>query len=274
MLIIAASTLAGAALGIGGATLQRRRSRALQEAAERQRQGARLAAISDRRADLLASARRDADALRTDLATELSEAEAMLAGDETRLAARVEAADRRLQRLQGHQADLDGRFEALGDRRNGINAQRDAIRDAEKTVQQAVEHSAGMTREAIIEELREGYSDEAAMAATKAARLLEEDATERRELFATRIMEVACQRYGAPLPADRLISQVVLPKAAKVKERLLADDRAMLRLITELTEVEFEPQDEEGFHLRAADPYTREIGRLAYERLVRAGNVT
>ncbi|MCA9527238.1 MAG: DUF3552 domain-containing protein [Myxococcales bacterium] len=274
MLIIAASALAGAALGLGGTTLQRRRQRARQEAAELQRRGARLAAVSDRRAELIHAGERDAQVLRADLDTELSEFEAMLAGDDARLTSRSEAADRRAQRQSGHQADLDARFEAFSERRGGLTAQRDAIRDAERQVQEAVEHSAGMTREAVIEELREGYTEEAALAAAKAARLLEDDTTERREHYATRVMEIACQRYGAPLPADRLISQVVLPKAAKVKERLLADDRGILRLLTELTTVEFEPQEEEAFHLRAADPYTREIGRLAYERLVRSGNVT
>jgi ribonuclease Y len=274
MIAVTVSALAGLALGAGGAHLRRQQQRRRALAAIEERRVARLTSVTERGADAITTARTEASSLRAGLLAELAEAEAALVDDEKRVTARTEAAQRRIERLNAQIAELDAQFETLETTRIGLDRRRDELRATDRAVRQATEAAAGQTRQQIIDGLKEAVCAEAAVSAAKAARVLEDDALERRELFATRIMEVACQRYGTPLPADRLIATVELPKPGKVRDRLLADGRGVLQIITEATGVEFDPSGEDSFLLRAADPFVREIGRVTYERFVQAGNIT
>ena len=62
------------------------------------------------------------------------------------------------------------------------------------------------------------------------------------------------------------------PRKDERKKRLRADDFALLEALTELSEVSFEYPKDAGGYVRGPDPYTREIGRLAYLELVRSRN--
>ena len=274
MIEAALSALAGVAVGFGGLVLRRRSQTAQALAAIEERRISRLAATADRKRETVELARAEAEGLRAGLVAELVEADARLAADEARLATRGEHAERRAERLGAQLAEIDGQFEVLDQQRTALDRRREELRGTERAIRQATEGAAGRTRQQIIEELKEAACAEAGVSAARAARALEDDAIERRELHATRLMDVACQRYGAPLPADRLITTVELPRPGKVRDRLLADDRSALRILTEVTGVEFEPSGEETLVLRIGDPFLREIGRVAYERLVQSGNIT
>jgi ribonuclease Y len=67
---------------------------------------------------------------------------------------------------------------------------------------------------------------------------------------------------------------VNLPTKAAQKERVLHDGESVLKAIFEETDVQFLDQGEGVYFLQAPDPYTREVGRLAYEKMVRSGNIS
>lgn len=273
-MFVVTSAVVGVAAGVGGSVLMRRRRSALALDREARRRAERLSQVQTRRTRSLEDARVEAEMLRDQIATELAQAEAALADDVERLARRDGQLDSRIARHTEREGELDGRYEAFKAQQDNIKVLRRELGKAKHAVKDAIAAASGQTRQQVIDTLRSEMTDAAAVAAQRASRALEEQVGENREQLAREMMDLACQRYGTALPANRLVGQVDLPGAAALRERLLADDRAVLRAITEVCAVEFEPSGEDQLHLKAPDPFTREIGRVAYERMVRGGNVT
>lgn len=273
-MIVVTSAVVGAAAGVGTTVLLKRRREARLAAQVEQRRADRLGQIEARRARTRDEARVEAESLRDQLAAELAAAEAALAEDEARLARRAGQMEARTERHTQRETQLDERFATYKARQAQVKTLRRELGAAKHAVKDAIAAASGQTRQQVIDGLRTEMTDAAAVAAQRAARTLEEQVDEDREQLAREMMDLACQRYGAALPASRLVGQVDLPRSTKLRERLMADDQGVLRAITELCDVDFVPRGEDQLQLQAPDPFTREIGRLAYDRMVRGGNVS
>ena len=271
MLVVATTTLAGLAAGVGGAAALRRRRLERARALELARKAERIEHVQARTVNTIEDARAEAELLRDRLANELAAAEKTLAEDALRLESRDAALADRDARFESRTAELDGRFEAFKEQQAHIRELRKRLSQAKHEISDAVAAASGHTRQEVIETLASEMTAAAAVAAQRAARHLEEQVTED---LAREMMDLACQRYGAPLPANRLVGVVDLPRSAKLREQILGDDRAVLKAMAEECQVDFNPSGDDQLRLEAPDPYIREIGRLAYDRMVRGGNVS
>ena len=166
------------------------------------------------------------------------------------------------------------RFSDLKEKRREVDELREEIERFEALFTETIEKQVGDTTQNALRELEIDITEEAQVAAQKAAKAYEATMVDRAEFEAKKLIDMACHRYQCALPANRLVPTVSLPKKAKMAERVLSDNRSVLQAIFEECDVEFIPQDDSTFYLQAPDPYTREIGRLAYERMIRQGNVS
>jgi ribonuclease Y len=274
MVELAATAILGAAATAGGAWLRTRTRREQQQSNLLAARARGLAAVEAEQAAAIAVAESTctarAEALQRELAeraTELNEQES----DQDRLERSQEV---RAESVTAHSAEIDAQYDALKVRRADLQAQRRTIHEIDEAVSTRIEEAAHATRGEVLTELRETLGTEAMVAARKAAARLEEQTKGQQEQLARATMDLVCQRYGAAPNTNRLVSVVLMPKRPKIRERLLSDNQAVLQAITAATDVRFERLDEEQFLLKAPDPYTREIGRLTYERLIRGGNLT
>jgi ribonuclease Y len=275
MIEVALTAVASATAAAVGTTLFRRRGRAAELArAEADARGLRAEAEARARTvreAALAEGRARAEELRAGIETDRVEAEAELAAIEERLEGRAKGLEGRSTRLQERDEEIEGQFDALKTRKAELDAQRHQADELALSAEAALERAAGIGRDAVRDELRREMVEAARLATQRAARQIEDLAAGNAEIDARRVIDLACGRYGVALPAERLVTTVTLPEAAAVRERLLGDNRALLAAITAASSVEFIPVDgdDDTLYLQAPDPFTREVGRLAFERLAK-----
>lgn len=209
--------------------------------------------------------------LRDELQRTLALREAELKDDEEQLAQQQETIDRRVAVLKERDDRLAAQFASIKEKKEEVGLLRDELEHVDKLFISEAEKVAGTRCDRLLEHLSIELTDEARVAAQRAASIWIDQAKNRNEVEAKRIMDVACHRYGMPLPADRLHVVVDEPRKAERKKILQADNFALLEGLTELSEVSFEYlEDGGGYYLQGPDPYTREMGRLAYLELIRA----
>ncbi|MEE2786299.1 MAG: HD domain-containing protein [Myxococcota bacterium] len=208
------------------------------------------------------------------LERQLREREQQLASDEEVIARKVAALDARESGVKERDEALAERFAALKARQADISEIRDEISRLEELFMTELERSAGQPRTHAVEALTQNLIGDAQLSAQKASVALEERVADQCHAEARRLMELSMYRYGSALSANRLVATIDLPEKKKLREAFLADDAAVLRAIHDASEVEFIDQGDGAYFLQAPDPFTREIGRLAFERMARAGHVS
>ncbi|MCK6571251.1 Rnase Y domain-containing protein [Myxococcota bacterium] len=266
--------VAAAALAAAGFVVSaRRRQRDRMGAAERDAASARargLEGVARERTALVQEARRRADAIRAEARETARIVSDELDAEDQRLAAREAAIERHRAELDDRARELDAQFDALKVRLEAVQSGDAELPRIEAQSVEHVERAARQTRAETSAALAGQLTEQARLAAQKAARLHEEHARASAEVSARALIDLACQRYGAAVTTERLATTVTLPPAGKVRERLLADSSSLLRAITERTQTEFLAQIEgDELFLQAPDPYARELGRQTYERLVK-----
>lgn len=219
---------------------------------------------------LLAEAQELADTIRKEARSDAVAAQAELESEDARLEARGQAIDRLRTELDERSKEIDQQFDALRLRAEVNTSREKELSTLAVQAQERVESAAQQTRQVALEHLRQEHIEQSSVAAQKAARLAEEFARGNAELAARRLIDLACQRYGQPLPTERLVATVTLPTPGPLRERIVADSAALLQVITAATEVEFLTKDDgDTLVLQAPDPYKREVGRLVFERLLK-----
>lgn len=233
-----------------------------------------LEAAQRERLELLAEGRRKAEAIRADAQAHARQASTDLDAEDQRLAAREAAIERRRGELDERSREIDAQFDALKQRQDTVQAESAQVPALVQQAIELVENAARQTRGDTLSELRTGLSEQARLAAQKAARLHEETARANAELSARGLIDLVCQRYGTVVPTERLATTVTLPPAGKMRDRLTADGFGLLRAITEKTQVEFMAQEGgDDLFLQAPEPYLREWGRQSFERLLKEREV-
>ena len=225
------------------------------------------------KSDLDASLAR-AERLRDRLSKQLSSREQEIKADEESIAFDREAIDRRAAGVSERDDALAERFAALKARQAEAAELRDEITRLESAYMEELQRAAGLPRTSALDELKSTLVGDAQVAAQKAALAHEELISDKCHTEARRLMEMAMTRYGTALPANRLIATVSLPTKQSVADAILADNSAVLHAIHQASEVEFVDQGEGNYYLQAPDPFTREVGRLAFERMVKTGKIS
>ena len=273
MLGLAATALAGAAAATGAAVYNEKRKREARLAQVR----AELADAQAGDGDALREAMRQVEAMvgahRARLEQDLEALSEAVESDASRLDRLDTTVERRTAQIDERDVELGGRFDAFKSRRVDVRARFDEVSELEKQLDGDLERAAGVSRDEVVAQIGRELGDRARVAAQRASRAMEERAEACREPKARRLIDIACQRIGAPLAANRLVAHVKLPTKKRQLECVEADDRAVLRAITEFSEVEFQDRDEGKLYLAGPDPFTREIGRLTYERMLKSGRI-
>ena len=273
MIGVVIATVASAAVAAGAVALQGRGRRAALESALERETKDRLAQVEAHRAEKLKSSQARAQKIIESTAADLDAEERRQLADIERIERLEVQFQERAAALDERESSMSERFDRFKARRDNLRGQRDSLNDYDKQYDANLEAAAGTTRQEVLDTLRDKLKNETYVAVQKAAKALEEGVLAHREQRARRVIDIVCQRYGVARKTNRLIAAVDLPRSDKLATQVQADGGAFLQAITAATEVEFIPRENGQLYMNAPDPFIREIGRLTYERLVRAGNV-
>lgn len=274
-MLVTAAVAAAAAAATGAVTVavdrkrrSDRRARALAEQrAQVERARVEAEALAARRA---AEAEEKAARLKAQASAEIEAWGQQLDQEEARLTSRGEGLDRRAEEFSTREEELQTHFDEFKARRVALKESQEGLKAERKRIEETLERLAGTTRQDTARHIGEEMVQRARLEGRKVLRDQEDIISAVAERRARRLIDLASQRYGMPMPANRLITTVSLPSDKKIRAQLLADDRALLKAITEASEVEFVPtDDEEVLLMQAPDPFTREIGRLSFTRLAK-----
>lgn len=273
MISFVATAIAGAAITAGGVLLRRRQLDEVQLEHLKQARAVRLTSLATDRDTALADAQAAAERRRARLAQQLERAQVRAEATAQRLQLREGSVQLRQQARQEESEQIEDRYTQLKAQLQVIKTHRQEITDLDRQLHALVEKRSLTTRDRIIEDLGEALGSEARIAAQKAATLLEEHTQAMQDSLAQHAIEAACQRFGAPLSAERLQGTVNLPSDARRLEALTGAGRATLLALEAATQSEFVAQEGDILRIKAENPYQREVARLAYERLLSAAQL-
>ena len=143
-------------------------------------------------------AQEKAQALRDELKRALSLREVELQDDEEQLAQQQQTIDRRVAVLKERDERLAAQFANIKQKKEEVGLLREELEHVDKLVISEAEKVAGARCDQLLEHLSIELTDEARVAAQRAASIWIDQAKNRNEVEAKRIMDVACHRYGVP----------------------------------------------------------------------------
>ena len=144
-----------------------------------------------------------AEVLRERLAKQLERRSAELAEDEARVQSRRQGLERRFESIKERNDDLAERFSDLKEKRREVDELREEIERFEALFTETIEKQVGDTTQNALRELEIDITEEAQVAAQKAAKAYEATMVDRAEFEAKKLIDMACHRYQCALPANR-----------------------------------------------------------------------
>jgi len=185
---------------------------------------------------------------------------------ENRLAQKDEALDRKLENVSRRERELD-----LAEReieRKGQEAQALIERRQEE-----LQRISGLTLEQAREELLEQVRNIARLDVARAARAIEEEALERAEAEARRIVTMSVQRIAVEQTMESTVSVVPIT-SDEIKGRIIGREGRNIRTFETLTGVDLIIDDTpEAVVISGFDPVRREVARLALQNLIEDGRI-
>jgi ribonuclease Y len=248
---------------------------------------------------VLATARREAERLRTDTVREVesAKAEVMLAAKmetlklreeldreaqrkreewertERRAEERSRGQDRKIEEMNARERSLDKREETLGQKELAIRARE---LEAEKLAQEQrarLERIAGLTAEEARREVLQRVEDEARGQAAALVRDIKEQAKKGADREARRIIAIATQRLAAEYTAESTVAAVALP-SDEMKGRIIGREGRNIRAFETATGVDVIIDDTpDTVIVSCFDPIRREVARRALEALIQDGRI-
>jgi ribonuclease Y len=204
--------------------------------------------------------------LREELEVEQREARAELGRQERRLQQKDEILDRKLDGVDRRERDLN-------DRERDIQHRAD---EAERLVAQRVDELqrvAGLTLEQARAEVLEIARGQAALEAARIARTIEEEAIDRAEAEARRVVTIAVQRLAVEQTTESTVSVVPI-SSDELKGRIIGREGRNIRTFETLTGVDLIIDDTpEAVVISSFDPVRREVARQALAALLEDGRI-
>ncbi len=230
--------------------------------------------------DVLAQARRTAEAEVGRLTAELREAEHALTAQSRLLEESQQRLDTQSARLEAEQADFDRAIRQLGERERDLAAleERLTAREGELDQHEAehireLERVAGLSAEQAKAELLTAVEAGARRDAAALVRNIESEARTEGTARARSIVVEAVQRVASEQTTETVVSVLHLP-GDEMKGRIIGREGRNIRAFEAVTGVNVIIDDTpEAVLLSCFDPVRREVGRLTLEKLVLDGRI-
>ena len=242
-------------------------------------QGIRNKAVADAD-EVIAQARRSAEAEVGRLTSELREAEHAMAAQSRLLEETQQRLDAQAARLEAEEADFDRAVRQLGERERELTALEVRLSARESELDQhhaehirEMERVAGLTAEQAKAELLTAVEAGARRDAAALVRSIESDARAEGTARARSIVVEAVQRVASEQTTETVVSVLHLP-GDEMKGRIIGREGRNIRAFEAVTGVNVIIDDTpEAVLLSCFDPVRREVGRLTLEKLILDGRI-
>jgi len=185
---------------------------------------------------------------------------------ENRLVQKDETLDRKLEQVSRRERELDGIEREV--ERKGQDVQVLIERQ-----QQELQRISSLTLEQAKEELLEQVRNQSRLDVARAARAIEEEALERADAEARRIVTLAVQRISVDQTMESTVSVVPIT-SDEIKGRIIGREGRNIRTFETLTGVDLIIDDTpEAVVISGFDPVRREVARLALQNLIDDGRI-
>jgi ribonucrease Y len=192
---------------------------------------------------------------------------------EKRIAQKEETIDRKIEAFAQREGELDRRQEDVRRQERQIEAKRQEYEQLVEATREALERTAGMTRDEAKRTLLDQMVDEARHEAARHIRQVEAEAREEADRRAKKVVSIAIERLAGEFVTERTVSVVPLP-SDDMKGRIIGREGRNIRAIEAATGVDLIIDDTpEVVVISCHNPIRRELARLALERLVSDGRI-
>src|SRR2546421_1259546 len=245
------------------------------------RSGSRLGAARRMRQQLLADARREAEALRRETQIEAREQSVRLRAElEEELKQRRAEILGAEERLRGREQELDGkgtelprREQGLADRETHTKQLQEEFKAAKDNEMKELERISGMTVGEAKAHVLERSEDLVRHELARKVRQLEEEARGEAKRKARSLVADALQRVAASHAAETTVSVVELP-SDDMKGRIIGREGRNIRALEHLTGVDFIIDDTpQAVVLSSFDGIRREVAKLTLAKLIEDGRI-
>ena len=211
--------------------------------------------------------------LRTEFEKETKDRRQELIVLEKRLIQKEENLDRKMDILERKDRDIDRRDHSLQDKEKLIGSKEKEIERLLQEEKDKLQNISGMTREEAKQLLLKKLEDEVKQEAAVFIKRSEEEAKEKADKEARKIIGLAIQRCAAEHAVETTVSVVNLPND-EMKGRIIGREGRNIRALEIATGIDVIIDDTpEAVILSSFDPIKREIAKLALERLIEDGRI-
>jgi ribonuclease Y len=251
--------------------VERRLKEAVQSAESIVREGREQAERAKR--ERLLEAKEQIHSWRTEADQQIQERRREFAAAERRLSQKEDNLQRTEALLHRKDRDTEQRLEQVKGRERKVGELEEGLQRLIAEHTQRLEDLSGMTSEEAKRSLIKSVEGEALHEAAILAKRIEEDARERAEREARKIITQAIQRSAAEHVVETTVSVVDLP-SEDMKGRIIGREGRNIRALEQATGVDLIVDDTpEAVILSGFDPLRREIAKLSIERLIRDGRI-
>ncbi|MGH9339960.1 MAG: ribonuclease Y [Acidobacteriota bacterium] len=210
---------------------------------------------------------------RTEAEKQVQESKRLLISEEQKLAQRDEFLSRRERMLRRKERDSDQKYQRLRKRESSVAEIETQLEAARLEHTRRLEAVAGMTAEEAKRILIKSVEEQAVHDSAMLAKRIEEEAREKAEQEARKIITQAIQRCAAEHVVETSVSVVDLP-SEEMKGRIIGREGRNIRALEQATGVDLIVDDTpEAVILSGFDPLRREIAKLSIEQLIKDGRI-
>ena len=229
--------------------------------------------IEKMKRDVALEQKEEAHRLKMDLDKEIREKKEEIKESENRLLQREASIDKRDELCQKREASLDEREDRLSLKQNEIQNEKSKVDDIKKEQLNLLEQISGFSKEKakelIMSQVKENMSKEIA----EFIRESENEAKLTADRTARELIVTSMQKYAADIAGDQTVTVVDLPND-EMKGRIIGREGRNIRTIEAITGVDLIIDDTpEAVVLSSFDPLRREIARVTLETLIKDGRI-
>jgi len=192
---------------------------------------------------------------------------------EKRLIQKEENIDRKVDVIDRKEKDVERREHSLGDKERALNAKTKELEALVQREREELQKVSGMTRDEARQTLLRRLEDDVKQEAAMLIKRTEEEAREKADKEARKIIGLAIQKCAAEHTVETTVSVVHLP-SDEMKGRIIGREGRNIRALEIATGVDVIIDDTpEAVILSGFDPVKRQIAKLALEKLLEDGRI-
>ncbi len=178
------------------------------------------------------------------------------------------------QRLRSREQDLEAREQELRQIQVDSARDRERVRRLGEELNEQLGKLAGLTGEDARQMLLNNMRQEVRFEAARMIKEARDEAQQRAEIEAGKIVSLAIERTASEWTAERSVTTFPIPNE-KLKGRIIGHEGKNIRAFEKLTGVQLLMDDQPGaVVLSCFNPIKREVARLTLERLIKDGNIS